>query len=77
MLSLKSSSFIFTGLFTNYLLKSMTYRMVAVIGGMLFTVGIMLTTITHNVTQIVITYSIISGNYYFIMLELKKTMKNF
>ncbi|XP_066994368.2 uncharacterized protein [Anabrus simplex] len=51
----------FTGLVTNHLLQSMSYRMVAIIGGLLFALGVMLTIFTDSMVQIVITYSIISG----------------
>ncbi|XP_069674660.1 monocarboxylate transporter 9-like isoform X3 [Periplaneta americana] len=51
----------FTGLVTNHLLRSMTYRTVAVLGALLFTLGILLTIFAHSMVHIVITYSIIAG----------------
>nr|CAD7458688.1 unnamed protein product [Timema tahoe] len=51
----------FTGLVTNHLLRSMSFRMVSVIGALLFTLGVMLTIFAQSMTHIVITYSIISG----------------
>ncbi|GLH01440.1 Uncharacterized protein GBIM_07590 [Gryllus bimaculatus] len=51
----------FTGLVTNYLLRTMSYRVVSVIGGLLFSVGIILTVVADSIIQVVITYSIIAG----------------
>lgn len=51
----------FTGLVTNHLLQSMSYRMVSIIGGLLFSLGVLLTIFSESMVQIVITYSIIAG----------------
>lgn len=61
IMNMLSAAVNFTGLVTNRLLRSMTYRMVSVIGGLMFTVGVMLTVFARSMAHIVITYSIIAG----------------
>ncbi|XP_049959236.1 uncharacterized protein LOC126475429 [Schistocerca serialis cubense] len=61
IMNMLSAAVNFTGLVTNRLLRSMTYRMVSVIGGLMFTVGVMLTVFARSMVHIVITYSIIAG----------------
>jgi hypothetical protein len=41
----------------------MSYRVVAILGGLLFSLGMLLTTFAHSMVHIVVTYSIISGEY--------------
>jgi hypothetical protein len=52
---------IFAGLVTNQLLRSVSYRVVAVLGGLLFALGMLLTIFAHSMVHIVVTYSIIAG----------------
>ncbi|PSN41453.1 hypothetical protein C0J52_14533 [Blattella germanica] len=51
----------FTGLVTNHLLHMMSYRKVAVLGGVLFTSGILLTICARSMVHIVVTYSVLAG----------------
>jgi hypothetical protein len=53
----------FPGLVTNHLLRNMSYRVVAVFGGLLFTLGMFLTVFAHSMVHIVFTYSIIAGEF--------------
>ncbi|KAJ9587652.1 hypothetical protein L9F63_018904, partial [Diploptera punctata] len=51
----------FTGLVTNHLLRMMSYRKVAIMGGLLFSAGIFLTIFAHSMVHIVATYSVMAG----------------
>ncbi|PNF41759.1 hypothetical protein B7P43_G03446 [Cryptotermes secundus] len=51
----------FTGLVTNRLLRTMSYRVVAMLGAFLFALGMLLTVFAQSMVHIVVTYSIIAG----------------
>ncbi|XP_046395056.1 monocarboxylate transporter 5-like [Ischnura elegans] len=56
-----TAAFNFTGLVTNHMLTRMSYRKVALLGGALFTTGILLTTFARTMAHALVTYSVLAG----------------
>ncbi|XP_071452883.1 monocarboxylate transporter 5-like [Hetaerina americana] len=56
-----TAAFNFTGLVTNHMLTRMSYRKVALLGGSLFTTGILLTTFARTMAHALATYSVLAG----------------
>lgn len=62
------SQITFAGLVTNRLLRTVSYRVVAMLGGFLFALGMLLTVFAQSIVHIIATYSIIAGEFDIIRL---------
>jgi hypothetical protein len=51
---------------TNRLLRTVSYRVVAMLGGCLFALGMLLTVFAQSMVHIIVTYSIIAGEFDFL-----------
>lgn len=63
-----------SGLVTGPIMKYFSYRQVAILGGLLFSIGLLLASAATNITHLILTYSLLSGKKINIWMKFKKKM---